>query len=397
MTNSIAYLLGAGFSAPMGYPIGNELNKRILKSREDVFSFHTSGVLVVSKDGKKPDFGYKNSYEIQFEFCTALVELFYSRNGYFDYEEFYDFMLEEAKTDQHVNEIAKKYVSQFGTVGQLIAGLKNIYPQIVSYYLKDGAGKKWYDDEPHLSRGIFPGYTGFMYHLENTSKDLESVNVHTLNHDLFFESLNNTEWLAGQICDGFEEAGSVYYGKLDVKGRLYHPRLSRYTGVYNRKIKLYKLHGSLDYGVFYKSDGGTMYTPEVYVKTRYGIGFDEMLKEVIHEGKPRYEDCWVNYHADFLTGTTSKIQRYKEPLLYTKLFKLFVENLRMAQSFIMIGYGCRDSEVNRLIVENFDYETKPCYIIDPYAGTAVKEFAEKVRGKIIPTTLENLRSSDFAK
>jgi hypothetical protein len=51
--------------------------------------------------------------------------------------------------------------------------------------------------------------------------------------------------------------------------------------------------------------------------------------------------------------------------------------------------------VNKLILENFDYRNKPCYIVDPYAGFVVIEFAEKVNGKIISKTLDDLSSSDF--
>ena len=66
--NNISLLLGAGFSAPQGYPIGNQLNDLILKSNEDNFAFAPSGDLAIRTDGKKPDFGYKTSYDIEFEY-----------------------------------------------------------------------------------------------------------------------------------------------------------------------------------------------------------------------------------------------------------------------------------------------------------------------------------------
>lgn len=46
------------------------------------------------------------------------------------------------------------------------------------------------------------------------------------------------------MCDGFEELGSPFYGELL---RTYKCRLSRYTGKYTKKIRLYKLHASKDY------------------------------------------------------------------------------------------------------------------------------------------------------
>lgn len=58
------------------------------------------------------------------------------------------------------------------------------------------------------------------------------VDVHTLNHDLFLERLNITDWLQGNLCDGFEEMGSPYYGKLRTDDDSYMVRLARYTGFY---------------------------------------------------------------------------------------------------------------------------------------------------------------------
>lgn len=395
MSKSISFLLGAGFSAPMGYPIGNKLNDLLLKSTGDQFSFHSSGVLAVRKDGKKPDWGYQTSYDISFEFCKALIQYFNKKKGYFDYEEFYDFLMDEAHKDTEVNELAKPFLSQFGTVEQLIFSLKNIYNQLVSFYINDKDGKKWYDDEAYCLKPIFPGYTGFLNTLSVLSKDADSINVHTLNHDLFFERLNNTEWLEGELCDGFDELGSQYFGQLDVNGRTYNCRLGYYTGKYSNKYRLYKLHGSFDYGVYYKSNGSLM-VPETYIKTRYGIGFGEFYKETTDSnGVSSYERCWVNYHADFLTGTTSKIERYKEPLLFKQLFKLFRDNLKEAETLIIIGYGCKDSEVNKMIVENFDFKKKKCFIVDPFPSDNVKKFADSIGAKIIGKHLDGLNIKDF--
>jgi hypothetical protein len=44
MTTSISILLGAGFSAPMGYPVDDTIKKHLLNCTVDTFAFHTSGV-----------------------------------------------------------------------------------------------------------------------------------------------------------------------------------------------------------------------------------------------------------------------------------------------------------------------------------------------------------------
>lgn len=171
--------------------------------------------------------------------------------------------------------------------------------------------------------------------------------------------------------------------------------MERYTGKYDKKFRLYKLHGSRDYGVYYTSQGA-MASPEKYLKTRYGIGFGELYKEKTNDkGELEYEHCWFNYHADFLTGTTSKIERYKEPLLYKTLFELFRQNLKEAQQLFIIGYGGKDSEVNRMLLENFDYKNKKSFIIDPFAGKQVNDLATKLNSTVIAKHLNDINHVDI--
>lgn len=392
--NNISLLLGAGFSAPQGYPIGNQLNDSILKSNEDNFAFAPSGDLAVRTDGKKPDFGYKTSYDIEFEYCYQLILHFKEIKGYFDYEEFYDYLTENLNSDSNVSEIAKPFIDDVTTIHSLTSGLNNVYTQVVAHYLKDKNGNSYYDNQPYLLDEHFFGYTGLMKCIKELSKK-SILNIHTLNHDLFFESFNNTAFLEGNLSDGFEELGSPYYGKLTKDNRNYMVRLQRYTGNYHGNFLLYKLHGSLDYELYYRNEKG-QFLPETYLKSKYGIGNTELYKEIKNEKDEfTYENCWINYHPDFLTGTTSKIERYTEPLLFKKLFQLFKNNLENADSLIIVGYGAKDEEVNRIILKHFDYKNKKSYIIDPYAGQKVKDFANIIGAKLITEQLEKINIDDL--
>jgi hypothetical protein len=395
MTKSVSILLGAGFSAPMGYPIGNTLNKLLVECDDSKIGFHTNGRLVVSTDGSKPKFGYKNNYGFQFDFCRDLIQHFNKVKGYFDYEEFYDYFNFEAKDDPAVEALFKS--KSYGTetdINQMLFGIKNIYTQLVSYFLVDEEGNSWYDNAAHACGPTWPGYTGILNCFQKWGKE-HIVNIHTLNHDLLFERLNISDWFQGELCDGFEELGSPYFGDLSVKSRHYKCRLQQYTGKYDKKFRLYKLHGSKDYGLYYKSNGGLL-APDQYLKTRFGVGFSNLYKEVVDEkGNLSYDQCWVNYHADFLTGTTSKIERYKEPLLFKELFQHFRINLNEAEKLIIIGYGGRDSEVNKMILENFDYKNKPSFIIDPYPGDAIKGLKNTISATLIEKQLENINPKEL--
>lgn len=395
MSKSVSFLLGAGFSAPMGYPVGSVLNSLLLSCDGSTFGFYTDGTLVVSTNGTKPDFGYKTSYDYDFEFCKDLIKLFDKKRGYFDYEEFYDFYNNEAENDEEVIKLFNsKYYGEEKGVGEKLRRLTTIYSQLISKFLVDNEGNSWYEDAPHFSGPSWPGYTGTLNCLSELSKDF-LINIHTLNHDLFFERLNISDWLQGELCDGFEELGSPFFGKLSIgKGR-YTCRLQYYSGAYNKRFRLYKLHGSKDYLVYYSSEGGIS-RPDSYIKRKYGLRLTELYKEIKdNSGNPKYENCWINYHPDFLTGTSSKIERYKEPLLYKILFGHFRENLKDAEKLIIIGYGGKDSEINKMIVENFDFKNKPSFIIDPYPGDALKELQNQIGARLINNQLESINPKEF--
>lgn len=334
MNPSVSILLGAGFSAPVGYPVGDQLNQLLLNCKGTEFGFHTSGVLCVDKEKGRPDWGYKTSYDLEFDFCLKLMHYYHDKIAQFDYEEFYDYLLEKAEGDPAVKSIAKPFLRNGRKTKDLVRAVPNIYNQMVSHYLVDREGKKWYDDEPHMCRPIFPGYTGILNCLERWGNK-GIVHIHTLNHDLFFERLAISDWLQGELCDGFQELGSPYYGKLHAHNRTYKARLPFYSEKYDKKFRLYKLHGSRDYGLYYGAKVAIQ-RPQVYLKTRYGVGFGDFYKEIDEgNGKMRYEDCRVNYHTDFLTGTTSKIKRHKEPLLYKTLFHYLCQNLEAADQLVI--------------------------------------------------------------
>ncbi len=392
---SISVLLGAGFSAPMGYPVGNDLNEELLNFDDNLVDFAPSGELAISIDGQKPQFqlyGIRNFHQKCFEFCQRLIHEYYvAHDNMFDYEFFYDFI---TSRDEAMQERYQKLcidIIDHEDYTNLLCSIDHIYNQMVAYLLKDRNGKCRYDDEPFKVNNV-DGYNGFLKYLSEISKN-HIVNVHTLNHDMLFESFNHSGYINGNLSDGFDEYGSEYYGKLQHDNRTYHCRLERYTGRYNTPIRLYKLHGSLDYVPFYRTDEHGFMKPEKYVKIKWGMGAGDIMRG--HKSKIGYDFSPFVYHADFLTGTTSKIQRYNEPLLFRKLFKKFKNNLHKADILIIIGYGCKDKGINEMIKDYFDYKNKPIFIIDKYAGESVEKFKNNVHAKLYKVDIENINPSLF--
>lgn len=392
---SVSILLGAGFSAPKGYPIGNDMNNGLLNFDDSKIDFAPSGEMSISTDGSRPQFymgGILNPHQKYFTFCKRLIkEYTIAHNNKFDYEEFYDFIKTDEIKQKRYQRLCDDLLTEYESFNSYLSNVSNIYNQMAGHLLHDIDGKSWYDDEPFKVNNV-EGYNGFLRFLSLLS-DNYIVNVHTLNHDLLFESFNKTGFINGKISDGFDEYGSEYYGKLTLNNRTYHCRLERYTGRYNTPVRLYKLHGSLDYVPYYRIGKDGLMKPEKYVKIKQGIGASEIIKS--RKTKIGYDISPFAYHSDFLTGTTSKVRRYNEPLLFRKLFKKFKTNLQHAEVLIIIGYGCKDEGINDFIRDFFNYEDKPSFIVDLYAGANVENFGNRIKAKIIKSQINDIHESLF--
>ncbi|MBP5423160.1 MAG: SIR2 family protein [Paludibacteraceae bacterium] len=385
---SISILLGAGFSVPMGYPTGNKMNNSLQNFDDENCSIEPySGVLVTTIDDySKPNFENTGCVKY-FDLCKRLIKMYTEKhNEGFDYELFYDFIKGDEVKSEKYQSLFEGLIGETNSIENCLYQVSNIYNQMIAYLLKDKDNRTWYDDEPTKVDYYDVNYDSFIKYLSALSKEY-IVNVHTLNHDLLFESFKNTTLIdSHNISDGFEELGSKYYGKLNHKGRMYHCRLERYTGKYETPIRLYKLHGSLDYVHFHRNEELIM-VPDDYVKIRYGIGYDKVMKE--NEDGTSYDEDLFETHADFLTGTTSKMKRYKESF-FKGLLERFEKNLQEAEKLIIVGYGCKDQGINDIIYENFNFTKKPSFIVDPFPQTTVNEFGKNIGSKFLKFGVDRL-------
>ena len=123
---SVAFLLGAGFSIPMGYPTGAAINKSILDFANQPVAFSPAGELAISDDGIKPDFGYENIYNQEFRLCKELIAAYKKEVNEFDYEQFMDVLRsKDLYTDYAA--IIDRYVRDTITPYSLVGNLPDIY------------------------------------------------------------------------------------------------------------------------------------------------------------------------------------------------------------------------------------------------------------------------------
>ncbi|MGJ1411528.1 hypothetical protein ACR78Z_17835 [Sphingobacterium thalpophilum] len=69
-------------------------------------------------------------------------------------------------------------------------------------------------------------------------------------------------------------------------------------------------------------------------------------------------------------------------------------NLSESDKFIIIGYGCLDSGINRIIDEKLKTGV-PIYVVDPGPSPAVSDFVAQKGAKLIKKTPEEIMLEDF--
>ncbi|MDZ7846964.1 MAG: SIR2 family protein [Owenweeksia sp.] len=139
----------------------------------------------------------------------------------------------------------------------------------------------------------------------------------------------------------------------------YKVRLKRFTNEYDKPIRLYKLHGSVD---TYIANVAHPNVDMTRIKRDWGVG--EIQKEIIdEEGKHKYTSLFQNTHPDMLSGASSKAIWYKQPY-YKELQEYFKENLEKSELLLVIGYGFSDDGINHIIENQFLISGKPLIIID---------------------------------
>ena len=357
----ISFLLGAGFSFPAKYPLASGINALFSKLREGDFTIHTSGYAFFHNGNPNPNdhFMRKDQRVFAEKILKYYCQVVLNEPSTFHYEKFYDWYkdLLEQKVDKGEME---KIVKELGiNLLNSLAEFDRSFNQLLAQPLT-----KWYP-EVHLAKGLPRSHSRFLDLVESLSTLGFTMQFHTLNHDLFFESLSSTDALRGELADGFSEMGSPFYGVYEQvverendysDSYSYLVRLRQFTNSYNSRFNLYKLHGSVDHYLFQGSET---------IKIKRGIGALDIRKEVEVQRELKYQEDISNYYPSFLSGTTYKLLKYNSTHYYNTIFRHFKRNLESSEALVVIGYGFADSEINKMIEENYlKTEGRRVFIID---------------------------------
>ena len=194
---NISFLLGAGFSVNQGYPVASKLNQKIIDLTKDDFGISSLQTIFKIEDNDD----YTLNYSHIRTFLIELVAHYNNTYGEFNYEMFYDYYkkLQDNVIEDGSEDIIEKYIGPSLEIDRLnlISRMNSIFNQVIQMLISDGGDTRYYK-KVHKCKGTLPSYIGFLNLIEKLKVDT-SIYLHTLNHDLFLEYLNDTDEFSGEM------------------------------------------------------------------------------------------------------------------------------------------------------------------------------------------------------
>jgi len=321
----VSLLLGSGFSQPAEFPSANELSESLL----DICN-------IKGDDSELP------SHKEKVIFNKALLDFYISdkirSESSFNYELFFDWYNDLRDQYLSSSDLFPDFCTKFRETTKVSEDDQHIYQDLFRFngFFQQQIANRLWKDPSSISYSRYEEFTKFLKHLSDSKCE---IHVHTLNHDLFFEGLSASSSM--ELCDGFEEAGSPYYGEV---GNGTRRRLERFVDSFDHQMCLYKLHGSID--LYCYNFGNREFD---MIKSPPHCGIWRLLKESVNKyGERSYHDNRMEYPV-FLTGVKRKTRLYSHNLCFDKLFQRFDLNLSESDGLIICGYGFQDDGINQYL------------------------------------------------
>jgi hypothetical protein len=393
---SISLIIGSGFSIPDGMRSVNQINQILKNLKEIDIYIHSDMTFILLNGQEKPTFSIHSGDEKFFiQFIDWYINL---SKGEFNYEIFYDYITSFKRFGNHKNDIEPffeefkrdilKSDSPLDGINSYVSRFSEYFNQLVSNLLQS---QKYYEN---VGLGNYPPYDRFSTFLKEMVSGGFIVNCHSLNHDLLFEHLaSKHSELFQDFTDGFTDLGSPYFGNVHLQqsiSKSYKVRLKYFTNTFNKPIRLYKLHGSVD---TYIANIGNPNLDLTRVKKDWGVG--EIQKEIkLGNGELGYSELFQNTYPDILSGASSKAIWYQQPY-YKEIHEHFARNLINAELLVVIGYGFGDDGINHIIESNYLTKGKRMIIID--IKKPESRLIDDYRTTILEKSLSNVSMDEWIK
>lgn len=375
----IAFLLGAGFSVPAGLPTANVLN-----------SFIISEIYNRIRNSFKEGVAESN-YMLQ-SYILEKVLIDSDGCGDFNYEQYYDFLKLEKKrildADKLLSFIERGMYGYFwkcsngndtenekrrikiNNMVDTIKGNCNKYSEVV-----EGV-EQWY--QYFIARNLTgntkkgklekfnPYYQKFIDTLSVYVNQGYIIDIYTLNHDLFLESLLFFTEFKDKVCNGFG-------GEINkICGKEYKTFNTKY---YDKDIRIYKLHGSIDIHELSDELKNKQY---IQILDGYSIENAFLMDE-------------KNFSSILPLFLTGKQKDYEEEP-YRSMISEFKSHISDTEKLIVIGYSGNDKGINKILYDNFT-NWNDSYVVAPSANEHV--FVKDKNAKSINKGVEKLSAKDI--
>lgn len=315
--NKIAFLFGAGVSIPSGLPKTDELTDKILKGENIV---RLPGGYTYKEDIEKFNYIYENEYINRFKKLFHILknnlENHYSFiNREMNYEDYY-YMIDSMHSDQNMeseNSIVEYFSDYlFKVHTSLFEPLCDLYSPLRLIDLM-GEAKNYIRDVVAIYLDKRPNdLTQFSLLSDiNIDRDYTQAFIFTLNHDALIEQYLRINKIP--FSDGFVNGNQ--------NARIWDP------GSYNEKIKLFKLHGSIEWSNF-ESDDPYERKVCIYNTPQRSIGTDSPV---------------------LVMGSFNKLRDYSRGTIFD-LQCLFSKYLNESNRLVISGYSFGDQGINSRII-----------------------------------------------
>ena len=323
----ISFLFGSGLSRPAEYPSMSTITSRIITGD----SIHRNSVACYALGAPSPSEAYRTEEYIPkilflLEKISELVSEYYCDvERTVNYEDLYyiSSQIRDSKLFEYEN--------------PAIIPLNRLLTQDLQSILGESEfnGREWTlkrlssEASDYIVDIVWqmlkspPKRTDYLTFLEDIVDDEQvgGIDIFTLNHDTLLELYFGLADIP--IADGFP----------DLINHVRYLDLNQFS-LSSLKVKLYKLHGSINWFTFDTGRVGIPESADIW-HTRNPEG----ILQRPTEGRPM-----------FLAGTVNKILNYSRPL-YFDLHCFFRSRLSKSNNLVVVGYSFNDKAINTRIID----------------------------------------------
>ena len=367
MPTKLVVILGAGFSRPLGLPLAYDIKERFDRNQKGrLLTFSSSEWMW--EDGKSDvdkhngSIGSDNTV-YSYILNEAIKQYKLEKGSFENYELFYQWIQDVSLSNEVKNKVYESaksellkdfpFINDFipeyeGDTSPYLYRLGNDsdlsrLSSIVNYLIADLLGFT----EAQFSSKLHE-YERFIEYI----KSFDEADIFTLNHDLLLENLLDAYGL--EYSRGFtKENSEIHYQDEGTP-------LASFKDAFDKPIRVYKLHGSLDFYRFEHYVQGEKLYLEPTGEYNYFTTTNYREKHFAVRVNPKTGETIQDLNSDivpkFITGT-NKTKIIENDLMYSVLFERYEKSISEVENLFISGYSFGDEHINNELKKRNDLNT----------------------------------------